>query len=47
MTIAAILRSEEPTELPPADDETKRTVARAWDRFQRGVAKAQTQEGGR
>jgi len=42
MTIAAILRAEEPTELPPADDETKRTVARAWDRFQSGVAATPT-----
>ncbi|WP_264045611.1 hypothetical protein [Methylobacterium flocculans] len=38
MTIAAILRSEEPAELPPADEETKRIVTRAWERFQRGVA---------
>jgi hypothetical protein len=42
MTIAAILRAEEPNELPPANDETKRVVARAWGRFQRGVAARKT-----
>lgn len=38
MTIAAILRSEEQTDIPPADEDTKRIVDRAWKRFQAGVS---------
>lgn len=37
-TIAAILRAEEPEQLPPADAETKRQVQRAWDRFKVGTS---------
>ena len=44
-TIAAILRSEEPEQLPPADAETRRQVQRAWDRFKAGTPASSGQEG--
>ena len=48
-TIAAILRAEEPEQLPPADAETKRQVQRAWDRFKAGTSAppASSGQGGR
>jgi len=45
MTVAAILRIEEQTDVPPADEETTHLVNRAWERFKAGITPPTTPGG--